>query len=186
VIYSEQKEVMFLTMLAWQKLATREVFSGFRRILRTTFLLPNGIEADFEIKQEPCTVNILALTPRNSVLLVQQFRPGPEALLLELPGGAIDPGEEPAQAAARELLEETGYRGEIEAVGTSWQCAYSTMLKYSFVARNCVKVQEPAPDDHEFIEVVEMPQVDFRQHLRSGNLTDVAGAYMSLDKLKLL
>jgi ADP-ribose pyrophosphatase len=153
-----------MTTQAWQKLTKSQVFAGFRRILSTRFVLPNGIEADFEIKQEPCTVNILALTPHNTVLLVQQFRPGPEAILLELPGGAIDPGEEPAQAAARELLEETGYRGEIEAVGTSWQCAYSTMLKYSFVARNCVKVQEPALDDHEFIEVVEMPLTDFRQH----------------------
>jgi ADP-ribose pyrophosphatase len=153
-----------MTTQAWQKLTKSQVFAGFRRILSTRFVLPNGIEADFEIKQEPCTVNILALTPHNTVLLVQQFRPGPEAILLELPGGAIDPGEEPAQAAARELLEETGYRGEIEAVGTSWQCAYSTMLKYSFVARNCVKVQEPALDEHEFIEVVEMPLTDFRQH----------------------
>ncbi len=186
MIYWSKNEVTLLTTLTWQKLGESQVFAGFRRILRTSFILPDGIEADFEIKQEPNTVNILALTPRNTVLLVQQFRPGPEAVLLELPGGAIDPGEEPAQAAARELLEETGYRGEIEPVGTTWQCAYSTMRKYSFVARNCVKVQEPALDEYEFIEVVEMLLSDFRQHVRSGNLTDVAGAYMSLDKLKLL
>jgi hypothetical protein len=49
-----------------------------------------------------------------------------------------------------------------------------------------VKVQEPTPDDQEFLEVVEIPLADFKQHVRSGNLTDVAGAYMGLEKLNLL
>ncbi len=163
-----------------------EVFTSFRRISRKTFVLPTGAEADFEIKQEPRAACVLALTTHDTVLLVRQFRPGPEAILLELPGGGVSPGEDPASAAARELLEETGYRGEMELAGSSWHCAYSTMRKYHFVARRCVKVQEPTLDDHEFLEVVEMPLADFKQHVRSGNLTDVAGAYMGLEKLNLL
>lgn len=177
---------MLLKIQPWQKLRETEVFASFRRILRKTFVLPNGTEADFEIKQEPRAACVLALTTRDTVLLVQQFRPGPEAILLDLPGGAVYPGEDPAQAAARELLEETGYRGEVELAGSSWHCAYSTMRKYHFVACNCVKVQEQHLDDHEFIEVVEMSIADFKQHVRSGNLTDVAGAYMGLEKLNLL
>lgn len=54
------------------------------------------------------------------------------------------------------------------------------------MARSCVKRQEPTPDEREFLEVVEMPLADFQQHVRSGNLTDVAGAYMGLEKLNLL
>lgn len=89
----------------WQKLTETEVFASFRRILRKTFVLPNGAEADFEIKQEPCAACVLALTTRDTVLLVQQFRPRPEAIQQDLPGGAVYSGEDPAQAAARELQE---------------------------------------------------------------------------------
>ncbi len=170
----------------WQKLAEAEISVGFRRFLRKTYVLPNGAKEDFDIKHEPLVVSILAFTPRDTVLLAQQFRPGPEAVLLDLPGGAINPGEEPVQAAARELLEETGYRGEIELVGANWYCAYSTAYRYNFVARNCVRVQEPTLDECEFIEAIEMPLADFKQHMRSGNLTNVECAYMVLDKLKLL
>src|SRR5260370_38240610 len=102
---------MLLTIHPWQKRRETDVFSSFRRISRKTFVLPNGAEADFEIKQEPRAVCVLALTTRDTVLLVQQFRPGPEAILLELPGGGVNPSEDPAEAAARELMEETAYRG---------------------------------------------------------------------------
>lgn len=163
-----------------------EVFASFRSISRQTFVLPNGTEADFEIKQEPRAASVLALPTRDTVLLVQQFRPGPEAILLELPGGGVNPGEDPASAAARELLEETGYCGEMELAGSSWHCASSTMRKYHFVARHWRKIQEPTPDDHAFLEVVEMPLADVKQHVRSGNLTEVAGASMGLEKLKVL
>jgi ADP-ribose pyrophosphatase len=186
MIESEQKRGMLLTIQPWQKRTERDVFASYRRISRKTFVLPNGAEAEFEIKQEPRCVCVLALTTRQTVLLVHQFRPGPEAILLELPGGGVSPGEDPASAAARELLEETGYGGEMELAGSSWHCGYSTRRTYHFVARSCVKIQEPRPDELEFLEVVEMPLADFQQHVRSGNLTDGAGAYMGLEKLNLL
>jgi len=106
MIESEQKRGMLLTIQPWQKRMETDVFASYRRISRKTFVLPNGAEAEFEIKQEPRCVGVLALTTRETVLLVQQFRPGPEAVLLELPGGGVNPGEDPAEAAARELLEE--------------------------------------------------------------------------------
>jgi len=186
MIESEQKRGMLLTIQPWQKRMETDVFASYRRISRKTFVLPNGAEAEFEIKQEPRCVCVLALTTRETVLLVQQFRPGPEAVLLELPGGGVNPGEDPAEAAARELLEETGYGGEMELAGSSWHCGYSTRRTYHFVARSCVKRQEPTPDEREFLEVVEMSLADFKQHVRSGKLTDVAGAYMGLEKLNLL
>ncbi|HZS84280.1 MAG TPA: NUDIX hydrolase [Stellaceae bacterium] len=54
-------------------------------------------------------VNVLALTAEEEIVLVEQYRPASEALTLELPGGLLDPGEEPAACATRELAEEAGY-----------------------------------------------------------------------------
>ena len=56
-------------------------------------------------------VNVVTLTPRGEIVMVRQYRHGSGEITLEIPGGMVDPGERPASAAARELLEETGYRG---------------------------------------------------------------------------
>ncbi|MBS1854024.1 MAG: NUDIX hydrolase [Acidobacteria bacterium] len=97
----------------------------------------------------------IALTPEEKVLVVKQYRPALERYTLELPSGLVDPGETPAQAAKRELLEETGYEaGEVELLGpmdpdngrlsnTIWGC----------LARGVRKVEGSVPE--EGIEVSE-------------------------------
>ncbi|MGZ8695475.1 MAG: NUDIX hydrolase, partial [Gaiellaceae bacterium] len=96
---------------AWEKLSERLSYDGFRKILTRRFRLPDGREADFDIFSSPDTVAVLALTEADEVILVREFRPGPEQLLYELPGGIVEDGETPEEAARRELTEETGYEG---------------------------------------------------------------------------
>jgi ADP-ribose pyrophosphatase len=168
----------------WRKLDERVVYERFRRIVTRTFELPGGKTADFEVWVEGDTVAVLALTDSNDVILARQFRPGPEDVLLELPGGLIDDGQSPAEAARRELLEETGYEGTISAAGTILEDAYSTRTKHAFTATGCRRVAEPAQPT--LTEPVLMPLADFREHLRRGRLTDVELGYRALDQLGLL
>ncbi|MBU6389549.1 NUDIX hydrolase [Patescibacteria group bacterium] len=170
----------------WHKLSEETVWSGYRQIVTRHFRKPDGAYADFEIKKEGEAVCIMAITDNQTVLLTKEFRPGPEIVLLELPGGFKAPEEDAEEAARRELLEETGYTGDFSFVGTSLADAYSDMVRYNFVARNCHKVQEQATEENEHIEVVQMTIIEFRSHLRSGQLTDVATGYLGLDFLGLL
>ena len=53
--------------------------------------------------ESPAWVNVVALTPQDELVMVRQFRHGPRVVTLEIPGGIVDPGEAPEEAAAREL-----------------------------------------------------------------------------------
>ena len=55
------------------------------------------------------------------------------------------------------------------------------MIRYNFVATNCKKIKEAEPENTEFIQVVEMPLSEFRQHLRNGQLSDIECGYQGLD-----
>ena len=171
----------------WKKLKQEPIFdSGYRKLIRKTFELPNGKTHEFDIKDESLIVCILGLTKENNIVLVKEFRPGMEKELMELPGGLVEDNEEPLLAAKREFLEETGYSGDFQFVGTNYNCAYSNRVKYNFVATNCYKKQTQKLDPVEFAEVVELSLDKFREHLRKGELTDTETGYLGLDFLKLL
>jgi ADP-ribose pyrophosphatase len=172
--------------LTWTLLSEEPLHLGWRKISRRTYRYPDGREGIYEIKVEPQIVTILCLTTENQVVLVRQFRPGPGEILLDLPGGGIEPGEEPAAAAARELLEETGYAGEIQEVAVTLCDAYSTMIRHVYTVTQARRVTTLNLDDGEFIQPVELSLTEFRAHLRLGHLTDIEAGYLALDYLNLL
>lgn len=171
----------------WEELSREEVFSRYgRKIEKVIYKLLDGTESDFYIKKEGPATGILALTKDQQVILVKQFRPGLNEILNELPGGYVDANETSEQAAERELLEETGYKGNAKLVATTYDCAYSTMNRYCVVVTDCEKVVEQKLDKNEFAEVVLMSLPEFRELLKSGKNTDVEVGYIGLDYLGLL
>jgi len=79
----------------------------------------DGKARDFFRVQSQDWVQIVALTRSRELVLVRQYRHGSSEFVLEIPGGLVDAGEDPAVAAARECLEETGYRpGEVRSLGS--------------------------------------------------------------------
>lgn len=171
----------------WEELSREIAFQKYsRKIEKVIFRLPNGEESDFYLKKEGPASCILAITKDNKVILAKQFRPGPNEVLNELPGGYIDKGESPEQAAERELFEETGYKGKVQLVTTVFDCAYSTMNRYCLVVTDCEKIAETKNTDSEITEVELLSLPEFRELLRSGKMTDVEVGYLGLDYLGLL
>ncbi len=177
-----------MSIKPWEIQSEEIIFSKYgRQVVKRVYKLPNSSIADYYIKKEKNTAGVFALTKDKKVLLVKQYRPGPDKVMLDLPGGFIDEdGSDPKLTAERELLEETGYKGKLEFLVTSIDDAYSTVKRSLYVATQCEKVSQQKLEDTEFAEVCQLTLPEFRQLLRSGQMTDIEAGYLALDHLDLL
>jgi ADP-ribose pyrophosphatase len=115
----------------------------------------DGAEHTFHVLDLPSSVKVIALTPDDEVILVEQFRHAVERLTLEFPAGRIDDGEDAVRAALRELEEETGYRAEhAECVAELFvDPALQASTVSIIVARGCVRNGDRDLDDSEDVAV---------------------------------
>src|ERR1700736_6194337 len=81
-------------------------------VRRDEVLEPTGVRAIREVITHPGSVVVLPVLPDGRIILVRQYRYATRQFLWELVAGRMDPGENPRQAAVRELIEETGYRAK--------------------------------------------------------------------------
>jgi len=170
--------------LDWRLLDERPGPAGYLSITTRQYLLPDGTRSHWDILGGGRTVAVVAVTEADSFVMVRQFRPGPGRVLLELPGGKVNEGENPLTAAARELLEETGYLpAKLRLVGRTWLASYASIERYAVIAEGCRFTADPAPDAEEFCQTVLLSHDEFVAHVRSGELTDTDIAYMCLDNL---
>ncbi|MDH4264368.1 MAG: NUDIX hydrolase [Deltaproteobacteria bacterium] len=130
-------------------------------------------EHDFYLLDSPDWVNVIPLTSDEQVILVKQFRFGTKDFCLEIPGGMLDDGDTPSQAASRELLEETGYGGEEPILlGTVHpNPAIHTNRCYTYLIRNVTFHNLPRQDSTEDIEVKTVPLAEIPRLIREGQIT---------------
>ena len=135
--------------------------------------------------EEPTSVAVVAFTPDlERVVVFDQFRVGPQTVLVELPGGSVDVGESVAEGGCRELLEETGYQAvDVFDALSEWAAANSSRRKHLIIAAGCARIAAPSWDDGEMGRPHEMPRSEFLGHLLDGNLTDAGLAMRGLHVL---
>ncbi len=131
-------------------------------------------------------VNVVPFTDAGKVVLVRQYRHGSDSFTLELPGGAIDPGEGYLEAARRELREESGYAArELVLLGDVNPNPSIMMNRCGTVlARGCQRVGDLDQDPGEDLEVVELTTAELRTAIRAGE-TDHALVLAALVYLEL-
>ncbi|GAA5149034.1 hypothetical protein GCM10023340_23700 [Nocardioides marinquilinus] len=171
----------------WSRDGDDEVLhDGFQRVLRRPLRLPDGRRAVWELMDNPPTVSVLALTDDDHVVMVRQFRPGPDRAVLSLPGGLVDDGEDAVAAGVRELREETGYAaGDARLVATVSPPAH-TRPRHTVLATGCRPVGDQSLDELEDIEVVLLPVAELRRLLPTGTLGTTEQSYLALDAAGLL
>ncbi len=158
------------------KLSNRKIVAktGFFDLVSLDTQDPKGKAYTFYRLECVDWVNVLALTAKQEVVLVSQFRAGIEALSLELPGGLIEPAEDPKTAALRELKEETGYATEPEnTISLGYILPNPAILNnrcHLFLARDVRCVAPTHWDETESLEIILMPYANFLQQIEKGDI----------------
>jgi ADP-ribose pyrophosphatase len=154
------------------------IFEGKILNLRVdTVALPDGRETTREIIEHNGAVAMVPITETGEVVLVRQYRRAPDEVILEIPAGRLEPGEQPEECARRELAEEIGQApAELRKISELYSApGYSQEKMHLFIARG-LKTDIKRPDSDEFLEVVAVPLAEAVRKCLDGEIRDVKTA----------
>ena len=151
---------------------------GFRLdVSRERVRLPGGREAEFDIVRHPGASAVVPFLSDDEVLLIRQYRHAAGGMILEVPAGKLDDGEDPALCAARELEEEAGCRaGRIESLGWIWTTPGFTDERIHLFAGFDLQEVGHRREPDEYIETLRMPLAEALDLVWRGELTDAKSA----------
>lgn len=136
--------------------------------------LPGGGETLREVVRHRGAAVVLPVLDDGRIVMVRQYRYPVAASLLELPAGTLEPGEEPGRCAARELVEETGYRAAaLSPLGRFYSApGYTDELLHAMLATGLEPAAGADPDDDELIEIELVEPAELLRRISSGEIRD--------------
>lgn len=147
-----------------------------------TVRFPDGSIGQLEMIRHPGAAAVVpfASDPHGkdpTVLLIQQYRYAANGLLIEIPAGRLNPGEDPQVCAHRELLEEVGVKaGRVERLTTIWTTPGFTDERIHLFWASDLTADKHAREPDEFIEVIPKPLSEALQMVRNGEISDAKTA----------
>jgi len=169
-----------MTDLAWETIDSAVAYScdGFD-VISQDVRLPDGTTTDFDYLHEPGSVVVLPFTPDGDVVVIDEWRQAVERRNRGLPAGNVEDGEAPADAAHRELAEETGYEAASVAHLTTVEPAngFADAVFHYFVARDCEPAADQSLDVDESIAVDTTTFEDLLAAVRDDDLRDGRAAF---------
>ena len=150
--------------------------------------LPDGRERGYDLVEHGDSVTILPIDNKGQIYFVTQYRVGSDSLLLELPAGVLEDGEDPIETARREIREEIGMdASEIIPLGGFFLApGYTDEYMSVFLAKGLYS-SPLEPDEDEFINVVAMSVETTYKKARTGEIEDgktLAALLMAMPYIK--
>jgi 8-oxo-dGTP pyrophosphatase MutT (NUDIX family) len=162
----------------WERLSSRELaeYEMFRVREDCSRSPRDGEVHTFHVAVSPGGVAVLAVTDDGRLVMVEQFRHGTRELSLELPSGVVDDGEEPEEAAVRELREETGFEGAEPRVLGSFELnpSWQKTTVHAVLVRGAAREGEKEEDEGEDIRVRLLPPAEVRRRVLAGEIDTAA------------
>ncbi|MFH1853193.1 MAG: NUDIX hydrolase [Candidatus Neomarinimicrobiota bacterium] len=158
-----------------ETLASQLIFKGhLLEIYSDQVRLPDGSTSTREYTRHPGAVALVPILPDGRIVLIRQYRYPVRKVMIELPAGKLDPGEDYLTAAHRELIEEIGYSvGRLTLLGEIDPCVgYSDEHMWICLADELTATENNLDHD-EFIELYPVPLETAVTMATNGTITDV-------------
>lgn len=169
----QQRSIQTCNPLEEVTIESNSIFDGkIIKLQVDTVKLPDGSTATREIVRHPGAVAVLAINGEK-MLVVEQYRKPLGRNQVEIPAGKLDPGEQPIDAAIRELEEETGYRADtLIPLGSFYTSpGFADEIIYLYAAEQ-LTAGEAHTDEDEFLEVGAMTLEEAFDAMRDGRISD--------------
>lgn len=162
-----------------KKISEEIIFEGnLLKVIKRKVILNRDRESFREIVYHPGAVGIIAITKDNKIVLVKQYRSPFEDFLIEIPAGKLKKGEDPLDCAKREILEETGYIGEMEKIGSfATSPGFSNEIIHIFLCKEAKFETDKFKHEGEIEKTILIDIDEAYKLLKNGDIKDMKTAF---------